>query len=111
MKDTTKNSVNLQKYDKIKRNIYKDYWRRIVTMSKNEKMSESEKDQLIDAQKQVIGILFEVIKRLQTNNDLDQEYFEIMQKDDKNNKRIQDIINEREENSKIVGRLLEQLET
>ena len=74
-------------------------------------MSESEKDQLIDAQKEVIGILFEVIKRLQTNNDLDQEYFEIMQKDDKDNKRIQGIINEREENSKIVGRLLEQLET
>ena len=80
-------------------------------MSENEKMSESEKDQLIDAHKEVIGILFEVIKRLQTNNDLDQEYFEIMQKDDKNNKRIQDITNEREENSKIVGRLLEQLET
>ena len=80
-------------------------------MSENEKMSESEKDQLIDAQKQVIGILFEVIKRLQTNNDLDEEYFEIMQKDDKNNKRIQDILNEREENSKIVGRLLEQLKT
>ena len=80
-------------------------------MSENEKMSESEKDQLIDAQKQVIGILFELIKRLQTNNDLDEEYFKIMQKDDKNNKRIQDIINEREENSKIVGRLLEQLET
>jgi hypothetical protein len=80
-------------------------------MSENKKMSESEKDQLIDAQKQVIGILFEVIKRLQTNNDLDEEYFEIMQKDDKNNKRIQDIINEREENSKIVGRLLEQLKT
>ena len=80
-------------------------------MSENEKMSESEKDQLIDAQKQVIGILFEVIKRLQTNNDLDEEYFKIIQKDDKNNKRIQDIINERDENSKIVGRLLEQLET
>ena len=80
-------------------------------MSENKKISESEKDQLIDAQKQVIGILFEVIKRLQTNNDLDEEYFKIIQKDDKNNKRIQDIINEREENSKIVGRLLEQLET
>ena len=80
-------------------------------MSENEKMSESEKDQLIDAQKQVIGILFEITKRLQANNDLDEEYFKIMQKDDKNNKRIQDIINEREENSKIVGRLLEQLET
>ena len=80
-------------------------------MSESEKMPESEKDQLIDAQKEVIGILFEVIKRLQTNNDLDQEYFEIMQKDDKDNERIQTIINEREENSKIVGRLLEQLET
>ena len=74
-------------------------------------MSERSKDELIDAQKQVIGILFEVVKRLQANNDLDEEYFEIIQKDDKNNKRIQDIINEREENSKIVGRLLEQLET
>jgi len=28
----------------------------------------------------------------------------------KNEKRIQEILNEREENSKIVGRLLEQLE-
>jgi|TARA_B110000444_G_scaffold109974_1_gene103898 hypothetical protein len=80
-------------------------------MSESEKMPESEKDQLIDAQKEVIGILFEVIKRLQTNNDLDQEYFDIMQKDDKDNERVQTIINEREENSKIVGRLLEQLET
>ncbi len=73
-------------------------------------MSEEEKDQLIDAQKQVIGILFEVIKRLQTNNDLDEEYFKIMTDDVKNEKRIQEILNEREENSKIVGRLLEQLE-
>jgi hypothetical protein len=74
-------------------------------------MSEDEKDQLIDAQKQVIGILFEVIKRLQTNNDLDEEYFKIMTNETKNEKRIQKILNEREENSKIVGRLLEQLET
>ena len=80
-------------------------------MSESEKMPESEKDQLIEAQKEVIGILFEVIKRLQTNNELDQEYFDIMQKDDKDNERVQTIINEREENSKIVGRLLEQLET
>ena len=41
-------------------------------------MSETEKDELIDAQKQVIGILFEVIKRLQANNDLDEEYFQIL---------------------------------
>ena len=80
-------------------------------MSENEKISESEKDQLIDAQKQVIGILFEVIKRLQTNNNLDEEYFEIITDATKNEKRIKQILNEREENSKIVGRLLEQLET
>ena len=73
-------------------------------------MSEDEKDQLIDAQKQVIGILFEVIKRLQINNDLDEEYFKIMTDDVKNKKRVQEILYEREENSKIVGRLLEQLE-
>jgi len=73
-------------------------------------MSEDEKDQLIDAQKQVIGILFEVIKRLQINNDLDEEYFKIMTDDVKNEKRVQEILDEREENSKIVGRLLEQLE-
>jgi len=49
-------------------------------MSENKKMSESEKDQLIDAQKQVIGILFEVIKRLQTNNDLDENILKLCKK-------------------------------
>ena len=74
-------------------------------------MSETEKDELIDAQKQVIGILFEVIKRLQTNNDLDEEYFKLIVDSNKNEKRIQQILDERKANSKIVGRLLEQLET
>lgn len=74
-------------------------------------MSESSKDELIDAQKQVIGILFEVIKRLQANNDLDEEYFQIISKEDKNDIRIDEIMGERAENAKIVGRLLEQLET
>jgi len=74
-------------------------------------MSERSKDELIDAQKQVIGILFEVIKRLQANNDLDEEYFHIIEKDSKNKTRLKEILNERTENSKIVGRLLEQLET
>jgi hypothetical protein len=80
-------------------------------MSENDKMSEPEKDELIDAQKQVIGILFEVIKRLQTNNDLDEEYFQLIADSTKNKKRIEKILDERKENSKIVGRLLEQLET
>ena len=74
-------------------------------------MSESSKDELIDAQKQVIGILFEVIKRLQANNDLDEEYFQIISKEDKNDIRVNEIMDERTENAKIVCRLLEQLET
>jgi hypothetical protein len=74
-------------------------------------MSDSSKDELIDAQKQIIGILFEVIKRLQANNDLDEEYFQIISNDDKNDLRIKEIMGERTENAKIVGRLLEQLET
>ena len=74
-------------------------------------MSEIEKDELIEAQKQVIGILFEVIKRLQANNDLDEEYFQIITKEEKENKRIKEIFDERTENAKIVGRLLEQLDT
>ncbi len=74
-------------------------------------MSERSKDELIDAQKQIIGILFEVIKRLQANNDLDDEYFQMIAKDKKNETRLKEILNERTENAKIVGRLLEQLET
>ena len=73
-------------------------------------MSETEKDELIDVQKQVIGILFEVVKRLQANNDLDDEYFQIISNDTKNEIRIKEIMSERTENAKIVGRLLEKLE-
>ncbi len=76
-------------------------------------MSENSKDELIKAQNQVIGILFEVIKRLQANNDLDEEYFQIVSKDKKtkqNEERLKNIIKERNENAKIVGRLLEKLD-
>jgi hypothetical protein len=76
----------------------------------DKEMSSKEKDELIDAQKQVIGILFEVIKRLQANNDLDEEYFQMISKEQKNEVRIKAIQDERTENAKIVGRLLEQLE-
>ena len=74
-------------------------------------MEDNEKDELIDVQKQVIGILFEVIKRLQTNNNLDEEYFQILSNGVKKEKRVTEIQNERMENARIVGRLLEQLET
>ena len=76
-------------------------------------MSEKSKDELIEAQKEVIGILFEIIKRLQTNNDLDEEYFQLIanEKNRKNNqKRLDEILKERNENGKIVSRLLEKLE-
>lgn len=76
-------------------------------------MSENSKDELIKAQNQVIGILFEVIKRLQANNDLDEEYFQIVSKDKKtkqNEERLENIMKERNENAKIVGRLLEKLD-
>ncbi len=75
-------------------------------------ISDSEKDELIEAQKQVIGILFEVIKRLQSNNDLDEEYFQIItaKKTIQNKKRLDKILSDRQENSKIVGKLLKQLE-
>ena len=74
-------------------------------------MSEKSNDKLIEAQKQVIGILFEVIKRLQANNDLDEEYFQIISSDNKTkNQRLTKILDEKKENAKIVGRLLEQLE-
>jgi len=55
--------------------------------------------------------LFEVVKRLQSNNNLDEEYFQIIAKDNKNKTRLKEILNERTENAKIVGRLLEKLET
>jgi hypothetical protein len=77
-------------------------------------LSETSKDELIEAQKQVIGILFEIIKRLQENNDLDEEYFQIISihnNTKQNEQRIEDILKERKENAKIVGRLLEKLET
>ena len=76
-------------------------------------MSVSEdKDELIQAQKQVIGILFEVIKRLQNNNDLDEEYFQIIASNKSSSKkdRLDEILHERQENSKIASRLLSQLE-
>ena len=76
-------------------------------------MSERSKDELIEAQKQVIGILFEIIKRLQANNELDEEYFRLIsnvKEREINQKRLDEILKEREENGKIVTRLLEKLE-
>jgi hypothetical protein len=77
-------------------------------------MSEISKDELIKAQKEVIGILFEIVKRFQANNELDEEYFQLIsnvKKREVDKKRLEDISKKREENGKIVTRLLEKLET
>ena len=70
-------------------------------------MSE-EKDELIKAQNEVIGVLFEIIKRFQTNNDLTDEYLKlsIKEKVESDNERLQTITKERDENANIIARLL-----
>ena len=76
-------------------------------------MSEN-KDELIKAQNELIGILFEIIKRLQSNNDLDTEYFQIMCKENKTeteNKRLDEITKGRKDNAEVVSRLLKQIES
>jgi len=76
-------------------------------------MSEQSKDELIKAQNEVIGVLFEIIKRLQTNSDLDEEYFQIISNEKKrsiNKTRLKKIMEERNDNGKIVTRLLKKLE-
>ena len=52
-------------------------------------MSE-EKDELIKAQNEVIGVLFEIIKRFQSNNDLTDEYLKlsIKEKVESDNERL-----------------------
>ncbi|MDC0199597.1 hydrolase [Candidatus Nitrosopelagicus sp.] len=76
-------------------------------------MSENN-DELIKAQNELIGILFEIIKRLQSNNDLDAEYFQIISKDSRSETekfRLDKITKERKDNAKIVSRLLKQIES
>jgi len=76
-------------------------------------MSEENKDELVKAQNEVIGVLFEIVKRLQNNNQLDEEYIQIISTTEKNKinqKRLDEILKERTENAKIVTRLLEKLE-
>lgn len=76
-------------------------------------MSDQNKDELIRAQNELIGLLFEIIKRLQANNTLDEEYFQIVSGDQhrvEDNKRLDEILAQRQENSKTVAKLLEKLD-
>lgn len=78
-------------------------------------MSE-ENNALVKAQNEVIGILFEVVKRLQENIDLQDEgvHLIIKSKDDSlgdYRKRLDEITEERNKNSEVVGRLLKKLDS
>jgi len=75
-------------------------------------MSDPQKDELVRAQNELIGVLFEIIKRLQANNDLDEEYFRLATSEqrDSNKKRLDEILEMRKENSEIVSRLLEKIQ-
>ena len=76
-------------------------------------MSENN-DDLVNAQNELIGILFEIIKRLQSNNDLDAEYFKIIGNESRSeieNFRLDKITKERKENADVVSRLLKQIES
>ena len=76
-------------------------------------MPEQDKDELIRAQNELIGVLFEIIKRLQANNTLDEEYFEIVsgsRNHHSDKKRLDEILEKRQENIKIVSKLLEKLQ-
>ena len=75
-----------------------------------------DKDELIKAQNEVIGILFEVIKKLQENIDLQEEGVQLIikSKDDnleENKSRLDKITAERNSNSEIISRLLKKLDS
>jgi len=75
-----------------------------------------DKDELIKAQNEVIGILFEVIKKLQENIDLQEEGVQLIikSKDDnleENKVRLDEITKDRNSNSDIISRLLKKLDS
>ena len=78
-------------------------------------MSEN-KDELLKAQNEVSGILFEVVKSMQTNIDLQDEGVGIIIKSNEedlesNKKRLDEISKKRNENSEVISRLLKKLDT
>ena len=78
-------------------------------------LSADNKD-LVNAQNEVIGILFEVIKKLQKNIDLQDEGVQLIIKSKDDNldeirTRLNEITAERNKNSEVISRLLKKLDT
>ena len=79
-------------------------------------MLSSKESELVKAQNEVIGILFEVIKRLQANIDLQDEGVQLIIKSkdenlEENRHRLDEITKERNTNSEIISRLLKKLDS
>ncbi|MBI1657988.1 MAG: hydrolase [Thaumarchaeota archaeon] len=68
-----------------------------------------DKDELIQAQTQVIGILFEVVKRMSENSTLDEEYVTLALSGGSAD-RMSEIRDARQQNADVIARLLRQLE-
>ena len=69
-----------------------------------------DKDELIQAQNQVIGILFEVVRRMSENSTLDEEYVTLALSGGSAD-RMGEIRDARQQNADVISRLLRQLET
>ncbi len=72
-------------------------------------MKHDSKDELINTQNIVIGILFEIIKIFQNNNDLDEKYFEMLKKNSIDQNKLTEILKKRNENGKYIMKLLDKL--
>ena len=75
-----------------------------------------DKDELLKAQNEVIGILFEVVKKLQENIDLQEEGVQLIINSnednlDKSKNRLDEITKQRNMNAEIISKLLKKLDS
>lgn len=68
-----------------------------------------DKDELIRVQSHVIGILFEVVKRMNDNSKLDEEYMALAVSGGDADRMTQ-IREARQQNSEVISKLLQQLD-
>ncbi len=75
-----------------------------------------DKDELLKAQNEVIGILFEVIKKLQENIDLQEAGVQLIINSneddlDKSKNKLDDITKQRNMNAEVISKLLKKLDS
>ena len=75
-----------------------------------------DKDELLKAQNEVIGILFEVVKKLQENIDLQEEGVQLIINSnednlDKSKNKLDEITKQRNMNAEIISKLLKKLDS